>query len=156
MRHAASQRLPGRKPRLLGNSLSPNLKSPPRIVKRLNWQALTSSPRLGGSLMTGLLANGIRLPLVLGHSGVNLLDDIRADGAQEYGRVRVRRTGGSAIGADDRDGRSGSHFFPRVVNWNYELTSGTDWIIQRDCLRAGLEAHLGVCGLQTNFVARGL
>lgn len=71
--------------------------------------SLTSSPRLGRGLVTGLLADGVRLPLVLGHSGVNLPDDIRSDGALEHGREGVRGTGGRAIGTDDRDGRSGSH-----------------------------------------------
>lgn len=60
--------------------------------------------------MTGLLADGVRLPLVLGHASVNLLNDIRADRAQEDRGDGVRGTGGRAIGAEDRDSRSGSHF----------------------------------------------
>lgn len=76
----------------------------------MGWDSLTSSPRLGRGLVTGLLADGVRLPLVLGHAGVHLLDDIRADRAQEHAGDGVRGTGGRAIGADDRDSRSGSHF----------------------------------------------
>lgn len=48
-----------------------------------NMGKLTSSPRLSGSLMTGLLAHGIWLTLVLGHSSVNGLNDIWADGGCE-------------------------------------------------------------------------
>lgn len=70
---------------------------------------LTSSPRLGRGLVTSLLADGVRLALVLGHAGVNLLDDIRADRAQEHSRDGVGVAGGSAIGADDGDGRTGGH-----------------------------------------------
>ena len=43
----------------------------------------TSSPRFGTSLVTGLLADGIGLALVLRHSGVDGLDDIRTDGGFE-------------------------------------------------------------------------
>jgi hypothetical protein len=69
----------------------------------------TSSPRLGRGLVTGLLAHGVRLALVLGHAGVNVLHDIRADGSTEDGRDGVGRARGLTIFADDRDGRSGSH-----------------------------------------------
>ena len=92
-------------------SPAPMCFSYPSITRRLvGWDLLTSSPRLGRGLVTGLLADGVRLPLVLGHSGVNLLDDVRADRAQENRGDGVRGTGGRAIGAEDRDSRSGSHF----------------------------------------------
>lgn len=35
------------------------------------WSVLTGTPRLSGSLVASLLAHGVRLPLVLGHTGVN-------------------------------------------------------------------------------------
>lgn len=70
---------------------------------------LTSSPRLSRGLVTGLLAHGVRLALVLGHSGVDVLDDIRADRAREDGRNGVGSSRGSTIFADDRNGRSRSH-----------------------------------------------
>lgn len=63
--------------------------------------------------MTGLLADGVRLALVLGHALVNLLDDIGTDRAQEDGRQSVSVAGGLAILADDGDGRSRSHFVSR-------------------------------------------
>lgn len=56
--------------------------------------------------MTSLLAHGIWLPLVLGHSGVDLLDDIRTDGGLENGREGGRAPAGSAIGAVNADGRT--------------------------------------------------
>lgn len=59
--------------------------------------------------MTSLLAHGVRLALVLGHAGVNVLHDIRADRSTEDGRDGVGRARGLTIFADDRDGRSGSH-----------------------------------------------
>ena len=72
--------------------------------------SLTSSPGLSRGLVASLLADGVRLTLVLGHALVNLLDDIRADGAQEHLGDGVSRAGGRAIGAQDGDGRSGGHF----------------------------------------------
>ena len=78
--------------------------------------ALTSSPRLGRGLVTGLLAHGVRLALVLGHAGVNLLDDVRADRAGEDGGEGMGVLGRLAIGADDRDGGPGRHFF-EIRRW---------------------------------------
>lgn len=69
--------------------------------------------------MTGLLADGVRLALVLGHAGVDVLDDIRADrGAEDLGED-LGGTGGLAIGADNGDGRSGGH----CVQWLSVLQS---------------------------------
>ncbi len=59
--------------------------------------------------MTGLLTDGVRLALVLGHAGVDVLDDIRADRGREDLGEDLGGTGGLAIGADNRDGRSGGH-----------------------------------------------
>lgn len=41
---------------------------------------------------------------------MNILDDIRADWRSEDARERVSRTAGRAIGGQDRDCWSGSHF----------------------------------------------
>ncbi len=71
---------------------------------------LTSSPRLGRGLVTGLLADGVRLALVLGDTGVNLVDDIRANRGSEHLGEGDSVAGGRAIGADDGDRRSRSHF----------------------------------------------
>lgn len=70
---------------------------------------LTSSPRLSRGLVTGLLAHGVRLALVLGHAGMDLLDNIRADRAREDGGNGMGSSSGSTIFADDRNGRSRSH-----------------------------------------------
>ena len=59
--------------------------------------------------MAGLLADRVRLALVLGHAGVNLLDNVGADGAQEHRRDGVGGVAGLAIGAVDGDGRSRGH-----------------------------------------------
>lgn len=59
--------------------------------------------------MTSLLAHGIGLALVLGHASVNLLDNVRSDRAAEDGGNGVGSSRGSAIFADDGDGRSRSH-----------------------------------------------
>lgn len=92
--------------------------------------------------MAGLLADGVGLSLVLGHSGVNLLDDIRPDRAQEDGRVGVSGTGGRAIGAEDRDGRSRSHFFPqnRSLEENAQSGSGNSfgYLKAFDCAHRGV------------------
>lgn len=77
-------------------------------------KVLTSSPGLGRGLVTGLLAHGIGLALVLGDSLVHLLDDIRTNGGGEDGREGVGGLSGLAIGTQDRDGRSGCHFCPRI------------------------------------------
>lgn len=63
--------------------------------------------------MTGLLADGVGLALVLGQALVNLLDDIGTDRAQEDSRQGVGVAGGLAILADDGDGRSRSHCVDR-------------------------------------------
>jgi hypothetical protein len=72
-------------------------------------EGLTSSPRLGRGLVASLNADGIRLSLVLGHSGVDFLDDIRSNWAQENGGHGVGSSRRSTIFADDGDGRSRSH-----------------------------------------------
>ncbi len=59
--------------------------------------------------MTCLLAHGIGLSLVLGHSGVDLLNDIRSNRGGEDGRHGVGSSRGSTIFADDGDGRSRGH-----------------------------------------------
>jgi len=41
----------------------------------------TSTPRFGGGLVASVLGNSVRLSLVLGHSGVNIVDDISTDGS---------------------------------------------------------------------------
>ena len=69
----------------------------------------TSSPRLSRGLVTSLLADGVWLALVLGHTSVHLLDDIRSDGAQENRGDGGGGTTGLAIFADDTDGRTRGH-----------------------------------------------
>lgn len=59
--------------------------------------------------MTGLLAHGVRLALVLGHASVHLLNDIGTDRAREDGGNGVGSSGGSTILADDGNGRSRRH-----------------------------------------------
>lgn len=59
--------------------------------------------------MTGLLADGVRLALVLGHAGVNRLDDIRADRGREDGRDGVGSSRRSTVLADDGNGRTRRH-----------------------------------------------
>lgn len=70
---------------------------------------LTSAPRLSRGLVTSLLADGVRLPLVLGHAGVDVLDDIRADGGAEDLGEDLSGAGGLAIGADDGNCGTGGH-----------------------------------------------
>lgn len=79
--------------------------------------SLTSSPGLGRGLVTSLLAHSIRLSLVLSDTGVNLLDDVRSDRAGEDGGNGVGSSRGSTIFADDRDGRSRSHFEGGTWTW---------------------------------------
>lgn len=67
--------------------------------------------------MTSLLAHSIGLTLVLGDTGVNLLDNVRSDRAREDGGNGVGSSSGSTIFADDRDGRSRSHF----EGWDLDL-----------------------------------
>lgn len=59
--------------------------------------------------MTGLLAHGVRLALVLCHALVDILNDIGTDGGREDSGDGVGGLGGLAIGTHDRDGRSGGH-----------------------------------------------
>jgi hypothetical protein len=47
-----------------------NSLSPPAVILSAELNVLTSSPRLSRRLVTGLLAHGIWLSLVFGHSGV--------------------------------------------------------------------------------------
>lgn len=61
--------------------------------------------------MTSLLAHGVRLPLVLRHAGVHLLDDIGANGAGEDLRHGVGLAAGAAALADDADSRPRRHRF---------------------------------------------
>ena len=70
--------------------------------------------------MTGLLAHGVGLALVLGHAGVHLLNDIGTDRAGEDGGNGVGGSGGSTIFADDGDGRSRSHCEGRTWTWRKE------------------------------------
>ena len=81
----------------------------PRFRCVLGAGPLTSSPRLGRGLVTGLLADGVRLTLVLGHAGVHLVDDIRADRGTEDLGEGYSGAAGRAIGADDGDGGSRGH-----------------------------------------------
>lgn len=69
--------------------------------------------------MTSLLAHGIGLSLVLGHTGVNLLDNVRSDRAGEDGGNGVGSSSGSTIFADDGDGRSRSH----CEGWDLDLAT---------------------------------
>lgn len=95
---------------------------PPSHAKTISETSLTSAPRLGRGLVAGLLADGVRLPLVLGHAGVDVLDDIRADrGAEDLGED-LSGAGGLAIGADNGDGRSGGHL---VRCWDKFFGSAT-------------------------------
>lgn len=57
--------------------------------------------------MTSLDGDGVRLALVLGETGVDSLNNIRADRGLEDGREGGGGSAGLAIGADDRNGRSG-------------------------------------------------
>ena len=54
--------------------------SVPKVKQRC---VLTGTPGLSRGLVTSLLAHCIRLTLVLGHSGVDSLDDIGSDGRKE-------------------------------------------------------------------------
>lgn len=56
--------------------------------------------------MTGLLAHGIGLSLVLCNSGVDLLNDIGSYGGGEDGRNGMGSSRGSTILTDDGDSRS--------------------------------------------------
>lgn len=59
--------------------------------------------------MTGLFAHGIRLALVLGHAGMDLLDNVGSDGRGEDGGDRMGSSRRSAIFADDGDSWSRGH-----------------------------------------------
>jgi len=72
--------------------------------------------------VAGLLADGIRLPLVLGHAGVDVLDDIRPDrGAEDLGKD-LSGAGGLAIGAENSDGRARGHL---VQCWDKSRRAAT-------------------------------
>lgn len=58
--------------------------------------------------MTSLLTHSIRLPLVLGHPGVGLLDDIRTDRGLENGGENCRASAWSAIGVVNADSGASS------------------------------------------------
>jgi hypothetical protein len=73
--------------------------------------------------VTGLLADSVWLALVLGHSGVNLLDDIRSDRAGEDGGHGVGVARGLAAGTNDGDGRSRGHLCCGLVSDFLELFS---------------------------------
>ena len=63
--------------------------------------------------MTSLLAHSIGLTLVLGHSGVDALNEIGADRREEYSRHGMAISRGSTIATKDRDGGSARH----VEDW---------------------------------------
>jgi len=69
----------------------------------------TGTPGLSRGLFTSLLAHGVGLALVLGHTDVNLLDNIRADRSREHGGQGVGGPGGLALSRGDRDSRAGGH-----------------------------------------------
>lgn len=60
--------------------------------------------------MAGFLADGIGLALVLGHAGMNVLDDVRTDWGREDLWQDLGGTSALAVGADNGNGRSGGHF----------------------------------------------
>jgi hypothetical protein len=78
------------------------------VDTRNTSNSTTSTPRFGRGLLTSLGRNGIRLTLVLGHVGVDKVDNVRTNGGLEDGR---KRDGGSdvltAFGVDVEN-RSGS------------------------------------------------
>lgn len=78
--------------------------------------------------MTGLFADGVRLALVLGHAGVHLLDDIRADRAQKDSRDGVGGAAGLAISALDGDGRARRHCV--VVCGRRRRRLSVSWIVE--------------------------
>lgn len=91
----------------------------------------TGTPGLSGGLLAGLLADGVRLALVLGHADVHLpveevssafpppkcpssmrvgvLDNVRADGRREDGGEGLGGPGGLALSRSDRNGRTRRH-----------------------------------------------
>jgi hypothetical protein len=73
--------------------------------------------------VTSLHGDSVGLSLVLGHSGVDRLDNVGTDGGLEDGGERGGLAGLLAIGTEDRDGRSGGleksnrqHFCLKIVN----------------------------------------
>jgi hypothetical protein len=78
------------------------------VDTRNTGNSTTSTPRLGGGLLTGLVRDGIGLTLVLGHVCVDKVDDIRTNRGLENGG---EGNGGSdvltALGVDVEN-RSGS------------------------------------------------
>lgn len=74
--------------------------------------------------MTSLLAHAVRLALVLGHAGVDRLDNVRADGRLEDIRKGEGVLAGGAIGAVNGNDGSAGHF---VAVW---------LVVDDDCLFA--------------------
>lgn len=72
--------------------------------------------------MTSLLAHSIGLSLVLGDTGVNMLDNIRSDRAGEDSGDGVGSSRRRTIFADDGDGRSRSHC---EEGWDLDLMMAT-------------------------------
>jgi hypothetical protein len=72
-------------------------------------------------LVTGLLRDCVWLTTVLVHASVDGVDDIRADGGLEDLREGVGIVGGSAIGADDGNGRP-AHLYGVVA-----AVAGSSW-----------------------------
>ncbi len=69
----------------------------------------TSAPRLGRVTHTSAVLNGVGLATVLGHVGVNLLNDIRTDRGSEHGRG-LNLLGLGAIKLEHRkNGTNGGH-----------------------------------------------
>jgi hypothetical protein len=76
------------------------------VDTRNTGNSTTSTPRLSRGLVTSLLGDGISLTLVLGHVGVNKVDNIGTDRSLEHSRKSQSGTG--AIVGVDVDNRSSS------------------------------------------------
>lgn len=70
----------------------------------------TSSPGLGGRLVSGLLAHGVRLATVALDQLVHVVDDVRADGCLEDRRQRDLRLAGLILLRVDPDEGASSRF----------------------------------------------
>jgi hypothetical protein len=81
------------------------------VDTRNTGNSTTSTPRFGRGLFTSLGRDSVRLTLVLGHVGVNKVDDIRTNGGLEDGR---ERDGGSnvlsGLGVNVKNRSGGGHF----------------------------------------------
>jgi len=78
------------------------------VDTRNTGNSTTSTPRFGRGLLTSLVRDSISLTLVLGHVGVDKVDNIRTNGSLEDGRERdSARDVLTALGVDVDD-RSGS------------------------------------------------